>query len=58
MTDNRPLSQTSPQRGRQDEAPPIDSRSLFAERSEIRILHEGQIYRLRATKNGKLVMNK
>jgi len=57
MTDNRPLSQP-PQRGRPDEAPPIDSSKLFAERSEIRILHEGQIYRLRATKNGKLVMNK
>lgn len=58
MTDKKQPVQVPPKGGRPDEAPPIDSSQLFAERSEIRILHEGQIYRLRATRNGKLVMNK
>lgn len=36
----------------------IESNRLFAGRSEIRILHEGQVYRLRVTRNGKLILNK
>ena len=43
---------------RHTEIPLLDSAALFAGRSEIHIRHEGQIYRLRATRNGKLVMNK
>lgn len=41
-----------------NETPLLDSMALFADRNEILIQHNGQIYRLRATKNGKLVMNK
>jgi hemin uptake protein HemP len=36
----------------------IDSSELFVNNNEIMIRHEGAIYRLRITKNGKLVMNK
>jgi len=36
----------------------IESRDLFAERKEVKIRHEGQVYRLRITKNGKLILNK
>jgi hemin uptake protein HemP len=40
------------------EAADIDTRQLFGTRSEIRILHQGAIYRLRITKAGKLILNK
>ena len=36
----------------------IESSELFAERNEVEIRHEGQVYRLRVTKNGKLILNK
>ena len=34
------------------------SPELFGDQSEIRICHEGEIYRIRITRNGKLIMNK
>jgi hemin uptake protein HemP len=36
----------------------LDSRALFGERLEIAIRHEGQLYRLRKTRHGKLILNK
>ena len=36
----------------------IESEYLFAERNEVEIRHAGEIYRLRLTKNGKLILNK
>lgn len=36
----------------------ISSRHLFGDAPEIRIEHLGQIYRLRRTRNGKLILNK
>ena len=36
----------------------IESNYLFAEREEVQIHHGGDIYRLRLTKNGKLILNK
>ena len=36
----------------------IESSRLFGESNEIMIRHEGAIYRLRITRNGKLIMNK
>ena len=36
----------------------IDSQALFAGRREIEIRHEGKVYRLRITRNGKLILNK
>ena len=36
----------------------IDSTQLFSDKKEVQIRHDGQIYRLRVTKNGKLILNK
>jgi hemin uptake protein HemP len=36
----------------------IESADLFAERNEVQIHHDGEVYRLRLTKNGKLILNK
>jgi hemin uptake protein HemP len=43
-------------RGRQDKA--IDTADLFADRQVVQIRHDGQIYSLRVTKNGKLILTK
>lgn len=37
---------------------PISSSSLLNGRAEIQIVHEGEIYRLRRTSKGKLIMTK
>lgn len=34
------------------------SRDLFQDKTEIRIQHEGEIYRLRITRSGGLLLNK
>ncbi len=36
----------------------ISSEELFAGRREIEILHDGECYRLRITRNGKLILHK
>ena len=36
----------------------LDSRRLFNGMQEVRIFHEGQEYRLRQTRNGKLILTK
>lgn len=36
----------------------IDAGELFAGRREVGIRHAGQVYRLRITRNGKLILNK
>lgn len=36
----------------------IESTSLFGDRQEIGIRHRGEVYRLRVTRNGKLILNK
>jgi len=36
----------------------IESRALFGERKEVAIEHEGAVYRLKITKQGKLILNK
>ena len=41
-----------------EEAPVLESNALFGENREIAIRHEGQVYRLRITRYGKLVLNK
>jgi len=49
---------------RQTERPPatdppiVESISLFGDRKEIHIRHDGELYRLRVTRNGKLILNK
>jgi hemin uptake protein HemP len=41
-----------------DEAGPIQSESLLRGRSEIQILHRGELYRLCLTRAGKLILHK
>lgn len=36
----------------------IESHCLFRGRQEICIVHNGETYRLRVTRNGKLILNK
>jgi hemin uptake protein HemP len=36
----------------------IESAYLLSDRKEVQIRHEGQVYRLRVTRNGKLILNK
>jgi hemin uptake protein HemP len=36
----------------------VQSRELFAGRTEICIEHEGSVYRLKITRQGKLILNK
>ncbi|MBU2487297.1 MAG: hemin uptake protein HemP, partial [Alphaproteobacteria bacterium] len=36
----------------------IPSSALFSDRREITISHEGALYRLRITRQGKLILNK
>ena len=42
----------------EQQIPMIDSSQLFGKSNEIMIRHEGAVYRLRITRNGKLIMNK
>lgn len=51
-TDARPPALPEP-------APPlIDSRELLGEGGELRIRHQGQEYRLRRTRQGRLILTK
>jgi hemin uptake protein HemP len=36
----------------------IDSRELFRGETEIQITHDGAIYRMKITRQGKLILNK
>ena len=36
----------------------VDSRELLRGRRELHIRHEGEVYRLRVTRNGRLILNK
>jgi hemin uptake protein HemP len=40
------------------DAGPIDSRRIFGTGNEVAIRHGDQIYRLRITRHGKLILNK
>lgn len=41
-----------------DETPVYESDSLFGDTNEVGIVHEGALYRLKITRQGKLVLNK
>ena len=50
---------TPPGREAREPAPPqIDSEELFAGRSEVRIVHQGSVYRLKRTALDKLILTK
>lgn len=42
----------------QNALPTLNSNNLFALSKEVRIQHEGQEYRLRLTKNNRLILTK
>lgn len=44
--------------GAQDGSRVVDSRALFGGEHEIGIVHAGETYRLRITRQGKLILNK
>jgi len=52
---DKPVSRCS---STEQQMPLIDSSQLFGKSNEIMIRHGGAVYRLRITKNGKLIMNK
>ena len=39
-------------------ASPLDTASLFGDKRELVILHNGEAYRLRITRQGKLILTK
>ena len=47
----RPLRPAMPQR-------PLDSAVLLGSRGEVEIAHQGETYRLRRTRQGKLILTK
>ncbi len=49
-----PINTTVPLR----QTPRIDSESLFAGKQEVLIVHQGEEYRLRITKQQKLILTK
>ncbi|WP_131111024.1 hemin uptake protein HemP [Sulfuricystis thermophila] len=55
---NEPRGKSLPHQGNRAWEGYIDSRELFAGRKEILIRHEGEIYRLRLTRQNKLILTK
>lgn len=54
-----PTSLPRPPSGDHPDFPePITADLLFRGRQEVLIRHQGEIYRLRITRNGKLILNK
>jgi hemin uptake protein HemP len=47
-----------PTPGKPDAPAPLDSSELFQRRQEVLIQHEGALYRLLRTRNGKLILTK
>ena len=56
--DQAHTASTPTQSGDSPAPPQITSQELFRGRQEIEICHEGESYRLRITKNGKLILHK
>lgn len=48
----------APAPGKYDAPAPLNSNELFQRRQEVVIQHEGELYRLRRTRNGKLILTK
>jgi hemin uptake protein HemP len=54
-----PLPPPRPAAGQQDAGVAlVDTAALFAGATEVRLLHRGQEYRLRITRQGKLILTK
>jgi hemin uptake protein HemP len=52
------LVSAAPRPHRQADLRTLDSAALFAGRTEIVIDHDGALYRLKITRQGKLILNK
>lgn len=55
MTDHTDVQPSAPP---EPALPLIDSRELLGEAGELRIRHQGQEYRLRRTRQGRLILTK
>jgi hemin uptake protein HemP len=58
MASEKPHDRQPPEPALIPNAKVIDSQSLFEGHREVIIRHEGEIYRLRLTRNGKLILQK
>lgn len=59
MTRERPAPEHQPAQEKEPGAMPVyASSALFGQASEIGIRHDGALYRLRITRQGKLILNK
>ena len=54
------MKESDPARGqpRKDDSRPISTGELFAGRRSVDIVHQGETYRLRITRNDKLILTK
>ena len=56
------MAETAKPESREDRARPavraIDTRELFGDSTEVRLHHRGEEYRLRITRQGKLILTK
>lgn len=57
MSNNQTKQQTAPLDNPQNR-PQIESKALFGKTRQLSILHEGEIYALRITSRGKLILTK
>lgn len=53
-----PLARSGPGRADRGVARSFDSTELFAGATEIEIIHDQAVYRLKITRQGKLILNK
>lgn len=53
-----PAQENTPTRVSEEAVPSYSSEALFGGQKEIRIDHQGSIYRLRITRTGGMILNK
>ncbi len=58
IAEDRHLRQTTVVPPAAETLPVLDSRELFAGRTEIVIAHDGALYRMKITRQNKLILNK
>ncbi|SIQ30849.1 Hemin uptake protein HemP [Rhizobium sp. RU20A] len=58
IAEDRKLPETAVATDRKTAPKVVESRELFAGRSEILISHDGALYRMKITRQNKLILNK
>lgn len=58
MTDSQESGKDQPSTESSAESKPVQFHEIANGKNEVTIEHDGQTYRLRVTKNGKLLLNK